>query len=285
MYKLLKKIIDLTSRINIFGIREPIVVLNYHSINVASADAKEYEWTVQKNQFERQMQYLFDNNINVILLNDLVNKILQKKIISKPTVCITFDDGFSDNFINAAPVLEKYNYRASFFIVANSLLDEDSYPEWINQNKVGELPSFMNVDQIKKLCVNGHEIGSHSLTHKDLSVAKVSLLTKELFESKKIIEKSLSIDCFGFVMPFGISENHDKKNIVNNACAKNRYIYSCLGKYGYVDQTRFDAYNIPRIPIYGSDNINSFILKVNGKYNFASIFYQFWKKIRYFLKI
>ena len=285
MYKLLKTIIDLTSRINIFATRDPIIVLSYHSINVACVGTKEYEWTLQKNQFERQMQYLFDNNINVILLNDLVNKILQKKIIPKPCVCITFDDGFSDNFINASPVLEKYNYRASFFIVANSLSDEDFYPEWINKNKVGELPSFMNVDQIKKLCINGHEIGSHSLTHIDLNDASVNLLKKELSKSKKIIEKSLSIDCSGFVAPFGISENLDMKDIIINACATNGYIYACMGKYGYVNQTRFDAYNIPRIPIYGSDNINDFILKVNGKYNFASFFYQLRKKIRYFLKI
>lgn len=39
--------------------------------------------------------------------------------LPKLALALTFDDGYSDNYTNALPILEKYNIKASFFVATN----------------------------------------------------------------------------------------------------------------------------------------------------------------------
>ena len=93
--------------------KEPkAIVLMYHRIYNVKTDP--WQLAVSPNNFETQIKAL-KNNFHVLPISDLVEQFKGGKI--KPnTIYITFDDAYRDNYLNAKPLLEKYNCPATFFI-------------------------------------------------------------------------------------------------------------------------------------------------------------------------
>ena len=91
------------------------MVLMYHRI--ADVQYDPWQLCVTPSNFEQQLQF-FTKHFNVVSVSELIDQLSSKKI-KKNTVCITFDDGYTDNFLEAKPLLEKYNCPATFFIASN----------------------------------------------------------------------------------------------------------------------------------------------------------------------
>src|SRR4051794_17154479 len=89
-----------------------VVVLMYHRITDESIDP--WQLAVNPYFFEQHLEVL-QKRFKVIRVNELIHQ-LTTKLITANSVCITFDDGYRDNFLNAKPLLEKYKCPASFFI-------------------------------------------------------------------------------------------------------------------------------------------------------------------------
>jgi peptidoglycan/xylan/chitin deacetylase (PgdA/CDA1 family) len=94
-----------------------IVVLMYHRIDMAETDP--WGLCVSPKNFEQHLQVLKDG-FNIISTEELLRQVSAKKIIQN-AVCITFDDGYADNFIDAKPLLQRYNCPATFFITTGSI--------------------------------------------------------------------------------------------------------------------------------------------------------------------
>jgi peptidoglycan/xylan/chitin deacetylase (PgdA/CDA1 family) len=90
------------------------IVLMYHRIARLKTDP--WQLAVDPVNFEQQLQVL-KKDFYVIPINELMQQ-LQQGYIGRNCVCITFDDGYSDNFFNAKPLLEKYRCPAVFFIAS-----------------------------------------------------------------------------------------------------------------------------------------------------------------------
>lgn len=97
----------------------PVLVLMYHRINDVT-DLKMQHLTVSVSNFEEQMGWLSKNLSVIRLADDWEN-------VSRPSVVITFDDGYADNYSNALPILEKYQIPASIFV---TILNIDSTAEF-----------------------------------------------------------------------------------------------------------------------------------------------------------
>ena len=65
----------------------------------------------------------------MISLDEMVDLIVNKKRIPHKTVSITFDDGYKNNYLCAYPILKKYNFPATIFIIT-SVVGEDEYLSW-----------------------------------------------------------------------------------------------------------------------------------------------------------
>src|ERR671920_2631991 len=81
-------------------------------------------------------------------------------IANNKAVIITFDDGYKSQYTNAKPILDKYGYKATFYIICN-------YVE--NGEEVVRPNARMSWEDIAELYKEGYDIGSHSMDHKDLS--------------------------------------------------------------------------------------------------------------------
>jgi peptidoglycan/xylan/chitin deacetylase (PgdA/CDA1 family) len=87
-------------------------VLMYHRIVDLSVDP--WQLAVQPHYFEEQLQVI-TKSYNVVPVPELITA-LQKKTLKHRTVCLTFDDGYTDNLLFAKPLLEQYQCPATFFI-------------------------------------------------------------------------------------------------------------------------------------------------------------------------
>lgn len=99
-----------------------IITLMYHRVDRKDTDP--WRICVSPDNFEKHIKIL-QSNFNVISIND-INDILASGNLEKNSICITFDDGYEDNFLYAKPVLERYNCPATFFI-ATGYVDQPSF--------------------------------------------------------------------------------------------------------------------------------------------------------------
>ena len=86
-----------------------IPVLLYHSISNDNSSM-----SLNINFFENQMRYLKNNGFETVDFNEIDTRLKSKK-----QIIITFDDGYKDILTNALPILKKYNFKATCFLVTN----------------------------------------------------------------------------------------------------------------------------------------------------------------------
>lgn len=156
---------DINSRDNTTVTKNKAVyILNYHAVDDETFGIE--DMFVRPSEFDKQMQFLKDNNYTVISFHDL-DKV---DSIEKPVI-ITFDDGYENNYTRAYPILQKYNFKATIFVC----------PEFFDKI------NYLTKEQIKGM-TDLIDFQSHTLTHPDLTSLSDEQLEKELSESKAIIE-------------------------------------------------------------------------------------------------
>jgi peptidoglycan/xylan/chitin deacetylase (PgdA/CDA1 family) len=157
----------------------------YHRIDYRENDTL----SVSPEIFAIQMKYLKENNYDVIPLSELVNVIKNRKKYSRKIVAITFDDGYANNFLYAFPILSKYNFPATIFLITN---------------KVGESKEFVNWDQVRLMAKNGITFGAHTRNHAYLpDVRDPGKLRDEICGSKTDIERNIGCQVNFFCYPVG----------------------------------------------------------------------------------
>ncbi|HSF01288.1 MAG TPA: polysaccharide deacetylase family protein [Nitrososphaeraceae archaeon] len=117
---------------------------------------------------------------------------------------ITFDDGMLSQYTYAKPILDKYNFMATFYIICNNV-DKENRMNWNN---------------IQTLEEEGHEIGSHSMNHKKLSKLSEEEMIYEIIESKRCLQGN-GLKVISFSFPYNDGDNN--KNILK-IIADNYYI-------------------------------------------------------------
>ncbi len=141
-----------------------VPILMYHYVrdydNVA--DPLGIQLSVSPLTFETQLQTLKKTGYESISLTQFA----QGELPTKPII-LTFDDGYSDHYNTVYPLLKKYGYSGTFFIVTG-FVGRDGY---------------MNQSQIHELKTAGMEIGGHSLTHRNLSTTPYETSIKEISRS------------------------------------------------------------------------------------------------------
>jgi len=101
-------------------------ILIYH--RVAQADFDPWNIAVSPNEFERQLASL--RSKVVLPLREFVTLHTRKRL-PRNAVAITFDDGYACNALVAAPMLESFNYPATFFVVSDPIARGEEF--WWDQ--------------------------------------------------------------------------------------------------------------------------------------------------------
>lgn len=98
--------------------RKHVKVLLYH--RVTRLDRDTLKLAVAPEIFESHIKWL-KSKFSIITVDDLAELLLNQKKIPTPSVLITFDDGYADNYLEALPVLQSQQAPATFFINTSKL--------------------------------------------------------------------------------------------------------------------------------------------------------------------
>jgi peptidoglycan/xylan/chitin deacetylase (PgdA/CDA1 family) len=112
-------------------------------------------------------------------------------------VILNFDDGRKSQFTQAKPILDKYGFKATFYVVCNYIGKKDGYMDW---------------NEIKTLHKEGHDIGSHSMNHVRLEKLSKKSVQYEVGQSKRCLQDH-GINAKSFAYPF--DSGTDDKTIIN----------------------------------------------------------------------
>lgn len=210
---------------------------------------------VKPKEFEKQLKWLKKNGFKSYILSELVN--LDR--IPEKSVVITFDDGYEDNFTNAFPLLQKYNFKATIYIVLNRFNKDWSTDKDLNIAS-DELNNekMLSDKQVKLMIESGLiEIACHTFDHVNLPKISNNEKVYQIKESKEEIKNIFNIECNSFAYPFGF---YDKDDV--NIVKESKYTNATTTVNGVYDRAKFSKFEIPRIMISGRQGIWSFILKM-----------------------
>lgn len=158
-------------------------ILYYHSIEQEAGNPLR----IPPEQFEAQMKYLSDEGYETIKLSDLPSYFSGAKAMPPKPVIITFDDGYADNYTNAYPIMQKYGFTGTVFMVAE-YLDGDGY---------------LTTSQLQEMLAAGWEVGGHTVTHPHLGELERPELEYELSYGKLLLEQKLGYEVKSFAYPYG----------------------------------------------------------------------------------
>ncbi len=170
-----------------------VPILLYHWIAVSPTDGPNYTspYYVRPEVFEEEMKLLHDWGYTTITTELLIKAIAEGAYLPPRPLIITFDDGHLNNYTTAFPIMQKYGFTGVLYLVAN-YLGADQY---------------MNADQIKEMAAAGWEVGSHSISHSDLTALEPERQRYEVVDSREILETKLGIPVLTFSYPFGKSNS------------------------------------------------------------------------------
>jgi peptidoglycan/xylan/chitin deacetylase (PgdA/CDA1 family) len=156
------------------GDRFVLPVLMYHSLAEMPA-GKKNSLVVSAAAFEKQMRMLRQWKYSVLTLEQAAQQLRGRGPAYRP-VAVTFDDGYEDNYTLAFPVLKKYRIPATIFLI---------------YSKIGT-PGYLNWDQIGEMKASGLiAFGSHTVTHRVLTLIPVEELEQEIAGSRRLLEEKL----------------------------------------------------------------------------------------------
>lgn len=231
-----------------------IPILMYHSIELMPKNTVMKSLHVPPKKFAFQMWMLKVMGYKALSLKELQPYLKGNKI--GKVVGLTFDDGYQNNLINAAPILLKYNFTATCYIVSERIGKSNT---WDLHKGITQRP-LMTENEIHEWINLGMDIGAHSRTHIDLSKVSEKVARIEINDCKKDLEKKFKITVTDFCYPFGRFNK-----IVANLAKSSGYFSSTTMLRGRVN-SQSDFHQLPRIPINYRTLPHLFIAKILTRY-------------------
>lgn len=149
-------------------------VFYYHSVAPKLFDGWLLKFlTIKLANFEQQMAYLKDNNLQAIFMDEWLRIRIGHKTSTGKEVCLTFDDGLLDNWVYAWPVAKKYGMKFTIFvspecIEPRSVVRPTLEDVWNGKCKPEALEAlgYLSWEEIKIMQESGVvDIQSHTMTH------------------------------------------------------------------------------------------------------------------------
>ena len=182
--------------------------------------------------FRRQIESLADSGIPVVPLN---------RVRTTPgSVALTFDDGFQNLAQHAFPLLDRFGWPATVFVVSQYCGRSN---QWPSQPATG-IPalSLLSWDQLKALPPR-IEIGAHTATHPHLTALSAQDCDRELRECRDDIEHRLGCPAESLAYPYGDSSE-------NVRLTTSRYFqFAVSTSLRFLSQDS-DPLDLPRLDMY-----------------------------------
>ena len=212
-----------------------ITVLLFHRVSDNARD----NLTVGIEQFDRQMA-LLHRHCEALPIEQVIARstVPRSKL---PLVCVTFDDGYLDNYQNAVPILTRHGIPAAFFVSTGMIGTSRRFPHDIRRGNP-YIPT-MQWDHLREMRDAGFTIGSHSVSHIDCATEREEVVRDELIQSLADLRRELGLSEVLFAYPYGGRKNMTRERL---ELVKEAGYCCCLSAYGGVNVGKVDRYNVLR---------------------------------------
>jgi len=220
----------------------------YHYISEPppGSDRYRYALSVTPANFDAQMNYLHQAGYQTITLEDLYYHLAQGRPLPERPVIITFDDGYADARTNAVPILLKYGFVGTFFVLVGPA----------DQSGAG---GYLTWDDIMAMSAAGMDIELHGRDHYDLRNRPNDFLVHQIAGGREAIEAHTNRSVRWFAYPSG---QYDAAVI---------RVLKSAGFWGAVTTsygrtyTMHNVFEMPRLRVSGSDTLEIFKRTVDGR--------------------
>jgi peptidoglycan/xylan/chitin deacetylase (PgdA/CDA1 family) len=178
--------------------RAPVMILFYHRV----ADGKPNDWTCPRDVFARQMRWI-KNRFDVVSLAEAQRRLREGN--PRPSVTVTFDDGYGDNVDFALPLLVELGIPCAYFVSTHFIRHGVPFPHDV---KLGAPARPNTLDELRHWSARGIEIGAHTRTHADIGkIADRTRLVDEIVTAGEELQQSLGGPVRYFAFPYGMPAN------------------------------------------------------------------------------
>lgn len=227
------------------------VVLYYHGVKKHQID-----------EFQRQIAWL-NSHYEVISLRTATMAAWKGRC-----ACITFDDGLDNVRQNALPVLRELRLPATVFVVPGNL---GRTPQWsIEEDHPDRHEILSTAEQLREYPADLIEIGSHTMSHPNLTTLSRRRLTDELTNSKDELERILGREIISLSVPFG---SYDNETLETARSAGYSILATCDADCLAPDSPRFV---VGRFKVEPDDWKLEYRLKARGHYQWR----RSWHELR-----
>jgi len=235
-----------------------IPILMYHKIPDEPIDSPNKIFVTKKN-FEKHLQFFKFRGFSPITFKDYIDfrdgKNSLKNFPQKPII-LTFDDGYTDNYFNLLPLMEKYGYKGVIYFLGDF---DVSYNFW-DADQGDHRDEIMGKEQKKSFVEKGWEIGSHTLTHRHLSKLPENEVFEEIAEGKNSLEQALGTKIISFAYPYG-----DLNEMVKAQVKKSGHIFGIATDSGGMT-IEDDFLQVFRISMFPNESLFQLYKKTSSWY-------------------
>ena len=208
-------------------------IFAYHAITRVAADPNRI--CVSPRRFEAQMHHLKRLGLRGVSVRELLRSAGTER--AGRLVGLTFDDGYENFLYEAVPILERFGFSATVFVVGGMLGAENAWDERPRMKLLG-------AEGIREAAKRGIEIGSHGMSHVRLSGLPTASLEEEVIESRRVLGEVLDETVEGFCYPYGSVDG-----AATRAACQAGYSYACA----MWTRVESDVYDLPRPPVWELD--------------------------------
>ena len=182
--------------------RFPVIFLFHHLVSNRS-----HRMAISTEKFLRQVEFL-QRHYRIVSLSEAM-EIVRSGTCKVPTVCLTFDDGYEDNFLYLRAVAEALGVPVALFLCTKPI---ESRKEFTHDLKKG-ITGFhaLGWSQIRYWRGDRVEFGSHTRSHLDCGISDVRVLQDELAGARDDLAAQLAAPPRFFAFPWGKETNMSRE--------------------------------------------------------------------------
>ena len=184
---------------------------------------------VSEEQFLSHINYVINNQVEILELDEVINILENNKKFNKKTVAFSVDDAYSSFYQIAWPVFRDNNIPVTLFI-STEIIDKKT-------------KGYMTWEEINAFIDEGGKVGQHTSTHLHMPLNNVSVIKKDILNSHKSWIKNIGFIPKLFAYPYG----ETSKEVIN--VLKEFNINHAFGQHSGVISSFDNRYYLPRFSL------------------------------------
>jgi peptidoglycan/xylan/chitin deacetylase (PgdA/CDA1 family)/glycosyltransferase involved in cell wall biosynthesis len=223
-------------------------ILMYHAFGKPGEPSSRF--VLPGHRFAQQMAWLKRLRFHVLSLEDYLSYRRTNRLPPARSVVVTVDDGYADNYSVAYPILLRYGFPATIFLVSGYVGDANRW------DGAGPLSgrALLSWSQIREMLHGGVSFGAHTRAHPILTTVSPDRARLEIAGSSSELEQELGYPILLFSYP------HGKFDATTRSMVEQLGFSGACGVRTGMNTPATPEFELRRTEVYGTDSFLRFVL-------------------------